>query len=171
MAKMLEASPLQSYLTLANFTKGPLAVHIVLQALADPLLYVFGELLDHPNIKVLKITDEPYFNLLNVFAYGTWETYKAFQANLPIISEQMKQKLKLLTIATLATKEKNLDYQVLMEILDIENNRQLEDLIIDGITAKVFNGKLDQIKNRFQVNYVKGRDVAKVRSKNMVLIR
>lgn len=53
------------------------------QVLEAPSVYVFGELLDHPNIKALaeggSADGLKYFNLLNIFAFGTYKQYLAEQ--------------------------------------------------------------------------------------------
>ncbi len=41
----------EAFVLLANGTKGAAAVGLVQQALQAPGVFVFGELLDHPNIK------------------------------------------------------------------------------------------------------------------------
>ena len=46
------SSPLESFLLLANGTRGAATVGLVTQILEAPGIYVFGELLDHPNIQV-----------------------------------------------------------------------------------------------------------------------
>lgn len=56
---------------------------------------------------------------------------------------QMK-KLKMISIAEMASKQKSLRYDDLQRELDIPNTRELEDLIIDCIYNDLLKGKLDQ---------------------------
>lgn len=77
------------------------------------------------------------WNLLNIFAYGTFKDYlndKASQ-NLPELSGVKAKKLKYLTIVTLSEKDKCIPYKVLQEELSIQDIRELEDLIIEAIYA------------------------------------
>ena len=46
-----------------------------------------------------------------------------------------------------------------MTELGISTVRELEDLVIEGISAGVVQGKLDQKCSHFEVDYVIGRDI------------
>lgn len=166
------SSSLETYVLLANGAKGAAATGLVQQVLEATGVYVFGELLDHANIKDLETnTTTPnakgYFDLLNLFAYGTYSDYLAAQDNLPALTEGMRKKLRLLTIATIATKEKTIKYDHMQQVLGIESIRQLEDLIIEGTNNSVLKGKLDQKSKHFEVDYAMGRDIRKVISSNL----
>ena len=75
----------------------------------------------------------------------------------------MKKKLRLLTIASIATKEKTIHYDHMQKVLGIDSIRELEDLIIEGTNNAVLKGKLDQKSKHFEVDYAMGRDIRKVR--------
>ena len=47
---------------------------------------------------------EKALQLLDLFAFGVFQDYLSRQAVLPALSEPMKKKLRLLTLASLATK-------------------------------------------------------------------
>jgi len=96
-----------------------------------------------------------------LFAYGTYEEFLSIQHQLPQLSEPMRKKLRLLTIATTATKDKTIQYDYLQKALGIESIRELEDLIIDGTNNSVLQGKLDQKSKHFEVDYAMGRDIRK----------
>ena len=141
---------------------------LIQQVLEASNVYVFGELLDHPNIKDLETnTSTPnakgYFDLLNLFAYGTFNEYLSAQANLPPLTEAMKKKLRLLTIASIASKEKTIQYDHMLNVLGLNSIRELEDLIIEGTNNAVLQGKLDQKSKHFEVDYAMGRDIRKVK--------
>lgn len=111
-----------------------------------PSIYVFGELLDVDNVKALAGTEfEPYLSLLKLFAYGTYSEYlRAKQQNptsLPDLSNAMRVKLRQLSIVSLARSRRQIPYQIILQELDINNIRELEDLIIDIIYANVIKGK------------------------------
>ena len=167
MPEIGTASMLEPYVLLAHGAKNAAAIGLVQQVLEAPGVYVFGELLDHPNIKDLETnTSTPnakaYHDLLNLFAYGTFEEYSSAQPQLPALTEPMKKKLRLLTIATIATKEKTIKYEHMQRVLEIDSIRELEDLIIEGANNSVLKGKLDQKSKHFEVDYAMGRDIRKV---------
>ena len=88
MPELGSASPLEAYVLLANGAKNAAAVGLIQQVLEAPGVYVFGELLDHPNIKDLQANSSTpnakgYYDLLNLFAYGTYGEYLSDQAQLP----------------------------------------------------------------------------------------
>jgi len=151
--------------------KGSGAVSILTQALEAPNVYVFGELLDLPNVQELANGPHAsFFNLLNVFAYGTYREYKVEKAKLPELSPIQLKKLRHLTVVSLATKSKCIPYSDLLEELEIQNVRNLEDLIIEGIYADIIHGKLDQKNQQLEVDYVIGRDIRPTAITQMVTV-
>jgi len=154
------SNPLEQFVLLAKTTKGAAAVEMIKQVLEAPGVYVFGELLDMPNIKELQNgAHASYFNLLSLFAYGTCSEYKANKDKLPALTAPQVNKLRHLTIVSLATKNKCLPYTLLLTELEVSNVRELEDLIIEVIYADVIRGKLDQKKQQLEVDYAIGRDI------------
>ncbi len=83
--------------------------------------------------------------------------------NLPELTEQMRKKLRLLTMAAMANSTRVLEYGSLQRELRIDSVRELEDLLIEGASANVATGKLDQKSSHFEVDYVMARDIRKVR--------
>ena len=81
------------------------------------------------------------------------------QEPLPEVTEAMGRKLRLLTVVSLAETSKVLAYSLLMTELGLTTIRELEDLVIEGISAGVVQGKLDQKSSHFEVDYVIGRDI------------
>ncbi|CAH2248114.1 intestinal-type alkaline phosphatase-like [Pelobates cultripes] len=117
-----------------------------------------------------KLADGPhagYLQLLNLFAYGTYPDYvgakliKANKANLPELSGAQKNKLKHLTIVSLASRMKCIPYSVLLKDLEMRNLRELEDLIIEAVYTDIIQGKLDQRNHVLEVDFCIGRDIPK----------
>ena len=77
----------------------------------------------------------PYLTLLNIFAYGTYKSLSECSEPLPEITDNMKRKLRLLTVVSLAEQNKVLEYSVLMTELEITTVREVEDLVIEGISG------------------------------------
>jgi len=155
-------NPLEQFVLLAKNAKGAAAVELIKQALEAPTVFVFGELLDMANIQDLTNGPHgPYLNLLNLFAFGTFNDLSSCSQPLPDISPLMRRKLRLLTVVSLAEQCKLLPYTLLMQELHIDNVRELEDLVIEGISGGIVQGKLDQKSSHFEVDYVIGRDIRK----------
>ena len=174
----IAANPLEQFVLLAKNAKGAAAVELIKQALEAPAVFVFGELLDMANIQVVvlasidsipvilfpsqDLTNGPhaaYLTILNMFAFGTYKDLTSCSDPIPDISPLMRRKLRLLTVVSLAEQSKLLSYSLLMQELHIDNVRELEDLVIEGISAGVVQGKLDQKSSHFEVDYVIGRDI------------
>jgi len=167
--KVNTGNPLEQFVLLAKNAKGAAAVELVKQVLEAPGVFVFGELLDSPNIQDLDNTpNAPYFRLLNLFAYGTYKKFIENKTDYPELSAAMQKKLRLLTVVSLATETKLIPYTRLQEELDLENVRDLEDLVIEGASAGVVLGKLDQKNSHFEVDFFIGRDLRKVDVGNIV---
>ncbi|XP_046851585.1 COP9 signalosome complex subunit 7b-like [Xenia sp. Carnegie-2017] len=153
-------NPLEQFILLAKSARGAAVVSLVNQVLETTGIYVFGELLNQPNIQELQKGDNAkYWTLLNIFAYGKYSDYKANINYLPKLSPAQTMKLQHLTIISLASESKNISYKVLLKELDISNVRDLEDLIIEAIYADVIHGKLDQKNNQLEVEFSIGRDI------------
>lgn len=152
-------NPLEQFVLLAKGAKGAAAAELIKEALETPGVYVFGELLDMPNIKELEGSSfHNYYELLQVFAHGTYQTYLENKDKLPEITEMQKKKLQHLTIVSLATKMNCIPYSLLLKEIDIKHVRDLEDLIIDAIYADIIRGKLDQKNSYLEVDFAIGRD-------------
>ncbi|KAH0628554.1 hypothetical protein JD844_009889 [Phrynosoma platyrhinos] len=79
----------EQFLLLAKSARGAALASLIHQVLEAPGIYVFGELLDMPNVRevspntrentvLLQLADSefsPVFRLLTVFAYGTYSDY------------------------------------------------------------------------------------------------
>ena len=57
----------------------------------------------------------------------------------------------MISIVDATHKSKVIEYQDLMQQLDIGSLRELEDLIIDCIYNELVEGKLDQLNQKFHV--------------------
>jgi len=113
-----------------------------------------------PNIQALQGTeDQAHFDLLSTFAYETYAVYKAQRGKLPELNETQLKKLKQLSIISLSQKTKVVPYSKLQQELDIDDVRELEDLIIEVIYAGLIRGKLDQRAAHLEVKFAIGRDI------------
>lgn len=151
---------LEQFVLLAKSARGAGLVALVKQVLEAPGVFVFGELLQMPNVEELaKGEHEPYWKLLQLFAFGTYSDYKGVAESLPALSPAQLTKLRHLTIVSLAAKSKHISYEVLLKELGISNLRELEDLIIEAVYADIIHGKLDQKNKQLEVDFAIGRDI------------
>ncbi|CAO2658062.1 Nn.00g073220.m01.CDS01 [Neocucurbitaria sp. VM-36] len=136
---------LEPFLALSKSATSPRAASdLVVQATSAPNTYVFAELLQTPNIQALRSSEEyaSYVSLLEIFAWGTWEDYKA-QADLPKLSAQQHQKLLLLSLLPLSRSHTTLTYKHLLTALDLPTTRALEELITTAIYSGLITATLD----------------------------
>ncbi|XP_036412768.1 COP9 signalosome complex subunit 7b-like [Colossoma macropomum] len=153
-------SPLQQFVLLAKNLRGAALVSLINRMLETPGVYTFGEFLDLPHVKELsKGPNDGYTRLLEVFAYGVYHDYQANEGTLPPLSEAQKNKLRHLTIATLAANMQCIPYSVLQTALEVASVRQLEDVLIEAVYSDVIRGKLDQCKQQLEVDACIGRDM------------
>ncbi|KFP83454.1 COP9 signalosome complex subunit 7b [Apaloderma vittatum] len=172
---------LEQFILLAKGTSGSALTALINQVLEAPGVYVFGELLELTNVQELaEGSNAAYFQLLNLFAYGTYPDYvgkvlnfvfltlTANKDNLPELTATQKNKLKHLTIVSLASRMKCIPYSVLLKDLDMRNLRELEDLIIEAVYTDIIQGKLDQRNQVLEVDFCIGRDIQKKDISNIV---
>ncbi|EFC37758.1 predicted protein [Naegleria gruberi] len=151
---------IEQFLLLGKTVKGKSAVNLIQQAINHPNTFVFSEMLDLKGIKELEGTEnQKDLNTLKLFAFGTYSEYKANPQNYSQLSEKNLNKLKQLSIVTLASKSRLLKYEDLLRELDITNVRELEDTLIDCMYQGLLEGKLDQKSKWMEVYETIGRDI------------
>ena len=144
---------LEPFLALAKSANSPRAASdLVTQATSAPNTYVFAELLQQPNIRKLA-SDEQYsghLTLLETFAWGTWDSYKASGPSLPTLSAAQARKLRLLSLLTIAAEKPtsattghNLSYPSLCARLDLDSPIDLEQLVTSAIYDNLLTATLN----------------------------
>lgn len=154
--------PLEQFVLLAKSARGAAAKGLVEQAVASPGVYVFGELLACPSIAELANSPgtKAHHDLLTLFAFGTYDDFVAQRAHLPPLNDAMLLKLRQLTIVSLATKNRRIPYSTLLNVLRLNNVRELEDIVIDAVYKGIIQGKLDPRNQRLEIELWRGRDVS-----------
>jgi len=152
---------LEPFLLMAKSAKGAAAAKLIENATAAPGVFVFAELLEHPNVQELASNPQhaPYLELLKLFSYGTYEEYKLHKDALPPLNPAQLVKLKNLSLVTLGSQSRILPYAQLRAYLDVNTIRELEDLIIDAMYQDVLRGRLDQKEQQLELEYTMGRDL------------
>lgn len=153
--KALDA--LEPFLALSKSAVHPrAAAELITQATSAPNTYVFAELLQQPHIQALASNEQfaSYLNLLQIFSYGTYQSYQNDAASLPALNEAQVLKLRQLTLLTLARDRSNLSYDALQKELQLPLARELEELVITVIYAGLVHATLDPARQAVQVTSV-----------------
>jgi len=155
------ARKLEPFLLMIKSAKGAGAAKLIENAASAPGVFVFAELLEHPNVKELTSNPQyaPHVEMLRLFSYGTYSDYKAHQESYPQLNAAQLTKLKYLSLVTLGSERRILPYADLKNYLEISTTRELEDLIIDGMYQDVLRGRLDQKEQQLELEYTMGRDL------------
>ncbi|KAH9997187.1 PCI domain-containing protein [Xylariaceae sp. FL0662B] len=147
---------LEPFLALTKSATAPrAAADLVTQATSNPNTYVFAELLQAPQIQALAESPDyaSYLALLEIFSYGTFATY-ASTPNLPALNDAQMQKLRQLSLLTLAKDPQSLSYASLQHQLGLSDARAVEDLIINTIYADLVTAQLDPRNGAVHVSRV-----------------
>ncbi|KAF9131021.1 COP9 signalosome complex subunit 7a [Linnemannia schmuckeri] len=163
---------LEPYLALSKSAKGAGCVQLIKDVLTAPGVVVFGELLAMPNVVELKSNPEHarYHRLLEIFSYGTYQDYQQNKSSLPEITVAQRTKLQQLSIVTLSERVRAIPYAHLLQYLEIDNVRQLEDLIMDAIYQNLINANLDQKLKQVEVHSAMGRDLRPGQAQDMLKV-
>uniref|UniRef100_A0A8B9HP68 PCI domain-containing protein n=1 Tax=Astyanax mexicanus TaxID=7994 RepID=A0A8B9HP68_ASTMX len=92
-----------------------------------------------------------------VFFVGLFSSERA--ASLPELTPSQRNKLRHLSIISLASNLKCLPYSLLLQQLELKNVRELEDLLIEAVYCDIIHGKLDQRNQQVEVDFSVGRDL------------
>ena len=135
---------IEAHLILAKGQNAKALEHVIDTVLSHPNIYVFGEFLALP---VCKELNPKMLATLELFAYGTYPEYKASPNQFVSLKPQQEHKLKLVTLAQMASNSSQCNYTDLMQATNISEIRALEDAVIDCFQVGLLKGRLDQ-KNR-----------------------
>ncbi|KAJ2712351.1 COP9 signalosome complex subunit 7b [Coemansia spiralis] len=134
---------------------------IIERVLEDDSIFHFGRLLQSPKVAELATSDQyaSHERLLKLFAFGVLGDYRAHVEQFPQLSAQQLSKLKCLTLVSLASETKVLDYDDLVRELDCASEQEMEDLVVEAIYKGLVSAKLDQTRRVVEIDFVLGRDV------------
>jgi len=121
----------------------------IVYCINDPNIFVFDNLLLMEPIKYLE--GELVHNLFTIFVSGKLNQYMEFyEAHKTIISqsgmnhEKNINKMRILTLMTLAENSKELPFELLQEQLQIQTD-EIESFVIDAIRTKCIRCKIDHL--------------------------
>lgn len=150
---------IQRHAALAKHVKGRAAVQCAMDALKDPNLFVFGELLDL--LAFLKDDAETadLYRTLHCFAYGTWAEYQERIDVVKDLPEEAMRKLRLLTLVAECEQNPSPSYQQLMISAGLSSVKDLEKMLMEAIAKQLIQATLSQTQQVVYVDGVMGRDV------------
>merc|ERR1712063_90547 len=112
---------------------------------------------------VEQLKDDKTYQLVKLFAEENIDSYETFKksnsdifATVGLSEEECTHKIKLLTLTSLACEKKNLSYNDIQQALHIEAD-QVEEWIIQAISAGLIDAKLNQIDETITVRTSKHR--------------
>jgi translation initiation factor 3 subunit M len=147
----------------SNKESRELAVRALTSALSHPAIFDFTPLSASDAVQALRSSDISLFELLEIFAADTLDTYEDFISSTPLSSisggvladagETLQTKMRLLTLASLATStpSRSLPYATISSALRIPEE-DVEKWVIDTIRAGLVEGKLSQLRSEFLVH-------------------
>ncbi|KAI5458022.1 hypothetical protein BGZ63DRAFT_55837 [Mariannaea sp. PMI_226] len=147
---------LEPFLALSKSATSPrAAADLVIRATSAPNTFLFTELLETPAIQSLGSSADfaSHLTLLQIFSFGTYTTYRS-TPGLPPLSDAQAQKLRQLSLLTLAKDRKNLSYSTLQDALDLPDVLSLESLVVSAIYAGLIHATLDPARAAVQVSSV-----------------
>jgi len=162
LTDIFERMNLETVETLLHSSKGAALQDLIKQSLISPYIYHYESILTHTSVRALEESADlkKYYNVLKLFAYGTVTDYRKDKELIGWdLNESEFNKLKLLSIITLASKYHEVTYDSLLEMIGFENYQKLEEVLISGITSGIISGKMDQERKIFYVTSTIGRDV------------
>lgn len=128
------------------------AENCILDFIAKPDIYVMDHLLKLKPVGCLQ--GKPIYKLLEIFVSGVLADYhKFYESNKEYIEksglshEQNLNKMRVLTLLTLATNQMELSFSTLQEQLQLEEEN-MEEFIINVVKSRLIHAKIDQINER-----------------------
>lgn len=137
----------------------------IVYCINDPDIFVFDSLLLLEPIKYLE--GELIHNLFTIFVSGKlnqymdfYEAHKTFVSQAGMNHEKNVNKLRILTLMTLAENNKELPFDLLQKQLQIESD-EIESFVIDAIRTKCIRCKIDHLAKTVTVMSVSYRTFTK----------
>jgi len=151
--KDISELPLKQFTTaLLNILDDNSLVLIIKEALNRVDTCMVARLLKCPNVIALETTHHvPYLLLLRLISQGTYLDYLKNKEYFPELSEPQIKRLQYCTIISLANKMDIIPYDVLMKELNIDNIKDLENLIFDAIDLNVLFAELNKKDNCLEI--------------------
>ncbi len=158
------------------------AIELISQAISEPTRFHFGSLLqtvDGGNASssgggglASMIRSEEgtcWLHTLSLFAHGTWADYTQGTKKYITLDKNQEMKLKCLTLVSMCENTKYVEYQEVMNLLDMHTVQELESFVVHQcIYTGLLEGRLDQRMGRIHVLSAIPRDVSPEKFEGMI---
>lgn len=124
------------------------------EAVRLPEVFQLDQLLELPVTRHLETSAQhaPLLRLLRIFAHEDLQAFFAFQAAHPgfleargLAPEECLKKIRLLTLASLASQQRQLPYALVANTLQIDE-ADVEAWVVSAIAAKLIDARMDQLQ-------------------------
>ncbi|XP_054761977.2 eukaryotic translation initiation factor 3 subunit M-like [Lytechinus pictus] len=133
----------------------------IVNAIADPQVYLFDHLLTLRPVKFLE--GERIHDLLTIFVSGRLDDYmnffnsnQDFIKGLGLSHDAMIKKMRILTFMGMAVDVKEISFDTLQQELKMSED-DVEGFVIDVVKSKMAKAKIDQLQNKVHVSFVTHR--------------
>lgn len=129
---------------------------VVISNILESSLLNIEHLISLTNIQNHK--DTPSYETLLLFSRGTYEDYISEPSKYIKLTNKMLNKLKQLTLISLASKEKVMTYSFVMKELELKEEFELDQLLFDSFINQSIKMKVDNLNKLIKILEVKPRD-------------
>eukprot|EP01111_Echinosteliopsis_oligospora_P015232 TRINITY_DN594_c0_g1_i2.p1 TRINITY_DN594_c0_g1~~TRINITY_DN594_c0_g1_i2.p1 ORF type:complete len:214 (+),score=44.58 TRINITY_DN594_c0_g1_i2:767-1408(+) len=143
-----------------------MAAETVIESIQLPEIFQFDHLLTLPSVQALQ-NDKNHatlYKLLNIFAVERTSTFESFVKensdylkSVNIDHEAALRKIRLLSLASLGTKSREISYSDIASNLSIPED-EVEDWVIYAVSARLLEAKMNQLKKTVTVGYCMQRE-------------
>lgn len=124
----------------------------ILDFISKPDIFIIDHLLSLKPVAVLK--GQPIHQLLEIFVSGDLSNYHEFYKNNTsfidnsvLVHEDNVQKMRILTMLTLAKQHQEINFITMQERLGL-NEDDIEEFVIDLVKSKLVHAKIDQLNKK-----------------------
>lgn len=145
----------------------PQAINASVKAIENPTMFDCAELLRLPAVDALKTGDDKaqaVHRLLEIYSCEKLEDYEKFVKgksamleSIGLTNEMCVDKLRMLSLASLAAEDVEITYDRIKEVLKLEKDKDVELWVIKVHRAGLVQGKMDQLRRVVVVNRTTAR--------------
>ena len=152
---------MEQALALAKGQSGLALVANINRVLRARDVYAYSELLELQKVRDLAQdpAHAPVHALLKLFVEGTYADWAANRGAFPELDAPLLEKLRVLSLVTLASTRKTLPYGDVMGALEVTTPAELEALVIAAVYSGLLTARMDQRAGVIEVSHCAGRDL------------
>jgi len=155
-----------------------LASDIGMSALLGNTIYNFGELLQHPILKVLEGTEHGWLStMLHAFNAGHLSQFhslfSSIQSSQPLLSLQhdfLLQKIRIMALMEFIfnrpPSERTLKFEEIAKVTEVKDD-QVEWLVMKALSLKVIRGSINEVEKVVRIKWVSPRVLDTVQLKSL----